>query len=140
MANNVTNIGKDINQEKITQEALGQRKLNKLFNWWNTRAYPALETGYKKLLAEIANIRINWGGILVMVILVIMAQNGAMDNMPNLKWFVESAMRLTEWCLNLLRSFIDWFVNFLDSKFVNMFDILGILEWAKNFLRDIFAL
>jgi len=127
-------------QEQQGRENHTQNNLLKKFSvWWNTKVFPAIDKAFRNLFKMVCGIRINWTGILVLVILINMAQNGIMEDMPGIKWIVESAVRLIEWCFGILKSFISWFTNFLDSRFVNQMDILGILKWMANLLRDIFA-
>lgn len=140
MKNN-TSIPTATDKRKLVhQEALGQSKVNMFENWWKTKAIPALTKANDDIDKALSEVHINWTGVLVLVILAYLAKNGFLEEMPSLKWLVESAVRATEWAINLLQSLIELFVNFLESKFINVFDIFGIFEWMANFLRKIFAL
>ena len=124
----------------MKQEALGQSKVNMFENWWKTKAVPALNKANDDIAKALSEVHINWTGVLVLVILAYLAKNGFLEEMPSIKWLVESAVRATEWAINLLQSLIELLVNFLESKFINVFDIFGIFEWMADFLRTIFAL
>ena len=130
-----------VNERKLVdQEALGQKKVNMFENWRKTKAVPALDKANDDIVKALSGVHINWTGILILVILAYLAKNGYLEEMPSVKWLVESAVRAVEWAINLLQSLIELLVNFLESKFINVFDIFGIFEWMADFLRTIFAL
>lgn len=106
----------------------------KIGNWVKTKVWPVIEKaaskacqGAKALGRSLSNIHINWVAILAFVILVNLAKNGAMDdNMPNLKWLIESAMRLIEWAIGLLRSLLKWAIWVMDLPGLGIFT-----DWVK---------
>ncbi len=139
-------IGK-VGKEEKTQEALGQSKMNKFVNGtkkmagkfmnsFNTTAVPVIEN----LGKEISKIRINWFGILVVVILAYLAKNGYLNEMPHVKWLVESTIRLIEWLFGLLYSIMEGVTKGFDSKFCTSIDLFGIVEALNNWLKAMFAL
>jgi len=134
-------IGKmNNNNQQVVKENPVRDIVNKFGKWWNTTAFPALKAETRSFFKAISRIRLNWTGILILVILTYMAQNGVLEGMPGIKWIVESAVRLMEWCMGILKSFIGWFVTFLESKPVDTVDIFNIFEVMANFLRDIFGI
>lgn len=109
------------------------RKQSKFGKWWKTKAWPWLKD---KVISKIPSLRT----ILLLVILVYMANNGALKDMPNTQWMVECAVRLIEWIFGVFRWVVELFVGLLDSKFIDILDILGIFELLSNFMKMIFAL
>ena len=139
--NNTTMPTLKVAQENEKQEALGQSKCYKVRNLANTKVWPVIEKavskvcqGAKALGQSLSDIHISWVAILALVILVNMAKNGKMEDMPNLKWLLESAMRLTEWAIGMLRSLLKWAVDFMDLPG------FGIFDWFKNWVMNVFAL
>ena len=138
MKNSTTMPGLKVAQKSEKQEALGRSKYYKISNWAKTKAWPLVKKvadkvcqGAKALGRSLSKIRINWVAILALVILANMAKNGVMDDMPNLKWLLESAMRLIEWGIGLLRNMLKWVMDLPG---------LGIFEWFENWVKGIFAL
>lgn len=138
MENSTTMPTLKVGQKSETQDALGQSKYYKISNWAKTKVWPLIKKaadkvcqGAKALERSLSKIHINWVVILALVILANMAKNGAMDDMPNLKWLLESAMRLIEWGIGLLRNLLKWAVDFPG---------IGVFEWFENWVKNIFAL
>lgn len=138
MQNNTTMATLKVEQKSEKQEALGRSKYHKISNWAKTKLWPLVKKWADKvwqcakaLERSLSKIHINWLVILALVILANMAKNGAMDDMPNLKWLLESAMRLIEWGIGLVCNLLKWVMDLPG---------LGIFEWFENWVRDIFAL
>lgn len=130
-----------IAQKPHTQEALGQRKWYKFKNWYQTKALPVLKNALASVGKAIKNMPgLNWGAVLVMVVLAHMAKNGIMEDMPNIKWLVESTVRLIDWCFGLIRGLFEWVVGTAESELFSITDIFGILEMLTNWMKEIFAL
>ena len=139
--NNTTMPTLNVAQKSENQEALRQSKCYKVSNWAKTKLCPFVKTAMENVWQEakglgrsISKIHINWVVILALVILANMAKNGAMEDMPNLKWLLESAMRLIEWGIGLLRNLLKWAVDFMDLPG------FGIFDWFKNWVMNVFAL
>lgn len=135
MENNTIMPTLNVAQKSVKQEALGQSKGYKISNWVKTKLCPFVKTAMEDVWQEakalgrsLSKIHINWVVILALVILANMAKNGAMDDMPNLKWLLESAMRLIEWVIGLLRNLLKWVMDLPG---------LGIF---KDWVKYIFAL
>jgi hypothetical protein len=62
-----------------------------------------------------------------------MAQNGMMDGMPELKWLLESTVRIIEWAIGLVHKFFKWGLNLPVPK-------LGVFETLNEWIRAMFAL
>ena len=138
MENNTTMPTLNVAQKSVKQEALGQSKGYKISNWVKTKLCPFVKTAMENVWHEakalgrsLSRVHISWLAILALVILANMAKNGAMDDMPNLKWLLESTMRLIEWGIGLLRNLLKW-----------VFDLSGlnIFDWFENWVKTIFAL
>ena len=123
---------------KITEVAM-PNKWQKFQDWSKTKLFPwlnktgnsivnALEAFGRRLL----KIRVSWVAILAFVILASMAQNGNLDKMPELKWLIESSVRLIEWFVGLIRQFIKWTIDFPKLDF-------GIFEMFNEWIKEIFA-
>ena len=125
---------------EFQQECLGQRKWWKLKDSFEEKAWPRLQQAGSSVFAtgrtagkRIARAKINWLAILAIVVLVYMAQNGMMDSMPELKWLIESTVRLIEWAIGLVHKFFRWGLNLPMPK-------LGVFEMLNEWLRAMFAL
>lgn len=125
-------------QKREKQEALEQSKYYKIINWAKTNVWPLVKMTADKILQgadalcrSLSKVRISWLAILALVILANMAKNGMMDDMPNFKWLLESAMRLIEWGIGLLRNLLKWVMKFPG---------FGIFEWFENWVASMFAL
>lgn len=141
MQNNTTMATLKVEQKSEKQEALGRSKYHKISNWAKTKLWPVIEKaasnichGAKALGRSLSSIHISWVAILALVILANMAKNGEVDNMPNLKWLLESAMRLIEWGIGLLRNLLKLAVDFMDLPG------FGIFDWFKNWVMNVFAM
>lgn len=143
----IGNVGKG----EQTQEALGQSKRSKFvngakkmagkfMNWLDTTAAPNIKNAAISLCKEVSKIRINWFGVLVVVILAYMAKNGYLNEMPHVKWLVESAVQLMDWLLGLLHSLMEGITKGFDSKVITAFDPFGIFEALNNWLKAMFAM
>jgi len=131
---------KDAEKNK-KQETLGQSKWGKFGNWWNTKAEPWMCERFKELDKVLSNIHLpSMKTILVLVVLAYLANSGALDEMPNVKWMVECSVRLIEWIFGAFRWLVEQVINMLDSKFVNIVDIFGINEMLSNFMKMIFGM
>ena len=67
-------------------------------------------------------------GCLAPVILYMLAENGYMDGMPQLKWLISTEVRLVEWLISVFKSLIDFIVNDLTNP-LNLFP--GFQDWMK---------
>lgn len=109
----------------------------KFTSWTKNVAFPWISEKGKSALNAVKGInirlpklgKINWVGILVIVVLANMADNGMLDEIPNLKWFVETTVRLLEWIIGLLREFLKWLIEL--PKFT-IFSIEGLENWFRN--------
>ena len=75
----------------------------KLFPWLNKAGNSfvnALERAGRRLL----RVRINWLAILAFIVLSYMAEKGMLDQMPEVKWLIESSVRLAEWFVGLIHN------------------------------------
>ena len=124
------------NQE---QETVKQSKFG---NWWKTKAMPWLTDAFSQVDMALRRIRLpSLRTILVLAILVYMANDGALENMPNTQWLVECSVRLIECIFGAFRWLVELFVvEVLDSKLIDAIDIFGIFELLSNFMKTIFAL
>ena len=141
MKNNASIAEMKAAQKCMKQEALGQNKRGKFSDWWKNKAEPWMEERFKELNAVLCNIRLpGMKSILVLVILVYLANSGALDEMPNVKWMVECSVRLIEVIFGAFRWLVEQVVGILDSKIVETIDILGINELLSNFMKHIFGM
>lgn len=131
----------EVLQKSNTQEALGQSKIYKFKNWYKNKVLPVQKKAVASVKKAFKKIPcLNWGAILVLVILSYMAQKGIMDDMPNIKWLLESTVRLVDWLFGLIRSICEWTIGVLDSEVANATDFFGIMEKFVNWMKGIFAL
>ena len=128
------------NNLKMTQEMLGQSKWRKLQDSFKENTWPRLQRAGSSVFStsrtagkRIARARINWLAIFAIVVLAYMAQNGMLDGIPELKWLIESTIRLMEWLIGLIHKFFRWGLNLPVPK-------LGVIEMLNKWLRAIFAL
>ena len=117
------------------------RKQSKFGNWWKTKAMPWLMDVFNQINMAMSKIRLpSLRTILLLVILAYMANNGALKEMPNTQWLVESSVRLIEGIFGAFRWIVEMVVEMLDSQFVDAIDIFGIIEFLSNIVKTIFAL
>ena len=107
------------------KEKIEERTYEQLKTWAN-KILDKMKIGVQKIQSSASRIRINWLSILVIIILANMAQKGMLDEMPNIKWLVESAVRGFDWLMGLFRELMKWLVEFpyfniLDDFFKNIF-------------------
>lgn len=125
--------GKIKNQEKFEQ--------NKFGTWWKNKAEPWLEECFKNLNVALCSIRLpRLSTILALAVLVYMAKNGALDEMPNAKWMVECCVRAMELVFGAFRWIVEQVIQVLDSEFVNIIDIFGLNEVLSNIMKAIFGM
>ena len=131
----------EVLQASYAQENLRRNKSNKFKNWYKNKVLPVLKKAVASVKKAFKKIPcLNWGAILVLVILYYMAQKGIMDDMPNIKWLLESTVRLVDWLFGLIRSICEWAIGVLDSEVANATDFFGIMEKFVNWMKGIFAL
>lgn len=129
-------IGKNKNRP---QEALGQKRSYKLRKWKTKACLWIKKTGDQIIKAgealgrKLLKARVNWVSVLALVILANMAEKGAMDNISQLKWLIESCIRLIEWGVGLIHNLLDWVIN------LPIFDF-GIFEMFGDWVKQIFSL
>ena len=126
---------------KMNEKQIDQGKWNKFGNWWKNKAKPWMEARFKELNAVLCNIRLpSMTSILVLVALVYLANSGALDEMPNVKWLVECSVRLIEVIFGAFRWLVEQVIGMLDSKMVEVIDIFNINEMLSNFMNHIFGM
>lgn len=140
-SNNVAIAKMVANEENMSQEALGQNKWFRFTNWTKTKAFPWMKEKAKKVDSAVKNIdiklpriRISWVTILAVIILATMAKNGMLDEMPNLKWLLETTIRMVEWLIGVVRSLLEWVIELPTPKF------FGIGEMFQDWMRNMFAI
>lgn len=112
-------------------------KWHKFASWTTNVAFPWILEKGKGVCNAVKGIairlpkfgKVNWVGILVIIILANMASNGMLDEMPNVKWLIETTVRLVEWLIGLLREILKCLIEL--PKFT-LFDIEGLENWLRN--------
>jgi len=141
MEKNTSIAAMKVAQKEHKQEALSKSKWGKFTNWWTTKAEPWLEARFNELNVAFSKIRLpSMRSILVLVVLVYLANSGALDEMPNVKWLVECSVRLIEVIFGAFRWLVEQVIGMLDSNFVDAIDILGLNELLSNFMKHIFGM
>ena len=141
MENNASIAEMEVLQKSKKQENLGQSKWGMLSGWWKKKAKPWMKARFNELNKLLCNIRLpSIKTILLLVVLVYMANSGAMDEMPNMKWLVECSVRLAEVIFGAFRWVVEQVIGMLDSNIVENMDIFGITDWLSNFMKYIFGM
>lgn len=112
-------------------------KWHKFTSWTTDVAFPWILEKGKGVCNAVKGIairlpkfgKINWVGVLAIIILANMASNGMLDEMPNIKWLIETTIRLAEWLIGLLREFMKWLIELPKFTF---FNIEGLENWLRN--------
>ena len=141
MEKNVSVAEKKVADYNMKQEALGRNKSEKFCDWWKNKAKPWMAARFAELNKMLCNIKLpSMKTILVLVALVYLANTGALDEMPNVKWMVECSVRLIEVVFGAFRWLVETVIGMLDSQIVETVDIFGINELLSNFMKHIFGM
>ena len=124
-----------INKQTFWGTAMGKAKgaWQKSKDWANDKAKPWLKNvaapAFSKSMTVLARAtKMTFVGCLALVILYMLAENGYMDGMPQLKWLISTEVRLVEWLISVFKSLIDFIVNDLPNP-LNLFP--GFQDWME---------
>ena len=103
------------------------------WKWWNSKGvpfiqnyiYPAIEAFCEALVHAF---KLSWASILCLCLLYYLSTNGYLDEVPSIKWLVNSTVRLIDWVFAVIRDFLGISVNSPVSPF-NI--IQPIQDWLK---------
>lgn len=133
---NPQELGEEKGQEKEKSADLRQNRLRQVTsNFW-TRSKSLFMRNRKEeekpTVVSVVRlphtcIRISYSAILALVVLGFLANKGLLDNVPNLKWFIESALRLVDALFGFLRGFLEWVFKQEPIGVIKPF-----FEWART--------
>ena len=115
-----------------------ENTMKKAFNWWNSKGvpfirnyvYPAINALFESLIHAF---KISWVSILCLFCLYYLSKNGYLDEVPAIKWLVESAVRLIDWVFAVIKDFLGFSVNAPVSPF-------SLFRPLQDWLKYIFAI
>ena len=120
-------------RRKTTMENMLKKTVGTAWKWWNSKGvpfiqnyiYPAVEAFCEVL---IHTLKLSWASILCLCFLHYLSTNGYLDEVPSIKWLVDSTVRLIDWVFAVIRDFLGISVNSPVSPF-NI--IQPIQDWLK---------
>ena len=115
-----------------------ENTMKKAFNWWNSKGvpfirnyiYPAIDSLFESLIHAF---KISWVSILCLFCLYYLSRNGYLDEVPAIKWLVESTVRLIDWIFAVIKDFLGITVNAPVSPF-------SLFRPLQDWLKYIFAI
>ena len=115
-----------------------KKALGTAWNLWNRKGvpfirnyiYPTIDALFESLIHAF---KISWVSILCLFCLYYLSRNGYLDEVPAIKWLVESAVRLIDWVFAVIKDFLGITVNAPVSTF-------SLFRPLEDWLKYIFAI
>lgn len=125
-------------RRNTTMENTMKKALGTAWNLWNRKGvpfirnyiYPTIDALFESLIHAF---KISWVSILCLFCLYYLSRNGYLDEVPAIKWLVESAVRLIDWVFGVIKDFLGFSVNTPASPF-------SIFKPIQDWLKYIFAI